>query len=78
VLKRILTPEGFVQTGGIPIISIGYWQYVYPLKDHLGNTRVTLTSYPLSSNTNKTYTASGQIDYYPFGMERCLEGGIAD
>ena len=78
VLKRILTPEGFVQTGGIPIIYIGYWQYVYPLKDHLGNTRVTLTSYPLSSNTNKTYTASGQIDYYPFGMERCLEGGIAD
>jgi RHS repeat-associated protein len=29
------------------------------------------------SNTNKTYTASGQIDYYPFGMERCLEGGTS-
>jgi len=56
---------------------LGNWTYVYFLKDHLGNTRVNLTSYYLSSNTNKTYTASGQIDYYPFGMERCLEGGTS-
>jgi len=69
LLKRILTPEGYIETTG-RISSIGNWTYTYPLKDHLGNTRVTLTSYYLSSNTNKTYSASGQIDYYPFGMER--------
>jgi len=69
LLKRILTPEGYVETTG-KISSIGNWTYTYPLKDHLGNTRVKLTSYYLSSNTNKTYSASGQIDYYPFGMER--------
>jgi RHS repeat-associated protein len=34
---------------------------------------MNLTSYYLSSNTNKTYTASGQIDYYPFGMERSVD-----
>jgi len=69
LLKRILTPEGYVETTG-RISSIGNWTYTYPLKDHLGNTRVKLTSYYLSSNTNKTYSASGQIDYYPFGMEQ--------
>ena len=78
VLKRILTPEGYVQTySSTPMNSLGYWSYVYSLKDHLGNTRVNLTSYYMFSNTNKTYTASGQIDYYPFGMERCLEGGTS-
>jgi len=78
VLKRILTPEGYVQTySSTPMNYIGNWSYVYLLKDHLGNTRANLTSYYLSSNTNKTYTASGQIDYYSFGMERCLEGGTS-
>jgi len=73
LLKRILTPEGYVETTG-RISSIGNWTYTYPLKDHLGNTRVKLTSYYLSSNTNKTYSASGQIDYYPFGMEQSNGG----
>jgi RHS repeat-associated protein len=77
VLKRILTPQGYVQTyGSIPINYLAYWSYVYPLKDHLGNTRVNLTSCYLGSNTNKTYSASGQIDYYPFGMERSAGGSF--
>jgi len=37
---------------------------------------MNLTSYYLSSNTNKTYSASNQIDYYPFGMERCFGSTI--
>lgn len=35
---------------------------------------MSLTSYYISSNTNKTYSASAQIDYYPFGMERSNTG----
>jgi hypothetical protein len=73
-LKRVLTPEGYVQTYAGLMSLLGYWQYVYALKDHQGNTRMNLTSYYLSSNTNKTYTASDQIDYYPFGMERSNTG----
>jgi RHS repeat-associated protein len=73
-LKRVITPEGYVQTYAGLISYIGYWNYVYNLKDHLGNTRVALTSSYLMTPTSKSYVASDQIDYYPFGMERSNTG----
>jgi RHS repeat-associated protein len=73
-LLRILTPEGYISASLGLISYMGYWTYTYFLRDHLGNTRVSLNSYYLSSNTNKTYGASDQIDYYPFGMERSNTG----
>jgi len=70
VLQRIITPEGYITTLGIPNSHVNLWEAVYCMKDHQGNTRVTLTSDILAYNTSKVYTASDQIDYYPFGMER--------
>jgi len=70
VLQRIITPEGYITTLGIPNSHDNLWEAVYCLKDHQGNTRITLTSDILAYNTSKVYTASDQIDYYPFGMER--------
>jgi len=67
VLKRILTPEGYLSGTGL----WSNWRHTYSLKDHLGNTRVNLSSDYISKNTSKVYCPSGQTDYYPFGMERC-------
>jgi RHS repeat-associated protein len=75
VLRRIITPEGYITTYGLtPMSYVGNWRAVYCMKDHQGNTRVNLTSDYLSNNTSKVYTASDQIDYYPFGMERSNTG----
>jgi RHS repeat-associated protein len=70
ILLCILTPEGYISTFGGMISYLGNWNYIYFLKDQLGNTRVNLNSDYLSKNTSKVYYASDQIDYYPFGMER--------
>jgi RHS repeat-associated protein len=75
VLRRIITPEGYITTYGLtPMSYVGNWRAVYCMKDHQGNTRVNLTSDYLSNNTSKVYSASDQIDYYPFGMERSNTG----
>ena len=75
ILRRILTPEGYFQTYGLtPVSTMGNWTDTYLLKDHLGNTRMILYSANLSDNTSKEYSATDQIDYYPFGMERSLAG----
>ncbi len=67
-IDKILTPEGYIQTSGV-YSDWSYWKYCYSLKDYQGNTRVNLASdYKLNHSTT-VYTASGQIDYYPFGME---------
>ena len=66
-IDKILTLQGYIQTNGI-YNNWDYWKYNYSLTDYQGNTRVILTSdYMLNHST--VYTASGQIDYYPFGME---------
>jgi RHS repeat-associated core domain len=65
VLKRILTPEGYILTTG----ATSKWQYTYALKDHQGNTRYQFASDSLSRPTSKVYTYLGATDYYPFGME---------
>lgn len=71
VLKRILTLDGYIETDGNASLStIGNWKSTYLLKDHLGNTRMSITSDILSNTTSSAYTKSDQIDYYPFGMER--------
>ena len=69
-LRRILTPEGYVSANGvITPNAIAYWQHVYLLKDHLGNTRKTMRSNFLSSTSVTLTDFSQAIDYYPFGME---------
>lgn len=73
-LKRIVTPEGYIETYAGLLSYIGYWKYSYSLKDHQGNTRVLLSSDYLRNPTSKTYVASAQIDYYPFGLERSNTG----
>ena len=77
VLKRINTPEGYIYGSAYgSTVNWNFWMHVYALKDHLGNTRKYLTSYYITSNTTKIYGASEQIDYYPFGMERCKANTI--
>ena len=66
-IDKILTLQGYIQTNGI-YNNWDYWKYNYSLMDYQGNTRVTLTS-DYMVNHSTAYTASGQIDYYPFGME---------
>lgn len=73
-LKRILTPEGYVNVYGGMFSYIDYWTYVYALKDYQGNTRVTMTSAYLKNTGSLTYSSSNQIDYYPFGLERSNMG----
>jgi RHS repeat-associated protein len=68
VIDKVLTPEGYIQTGGI-YNNWDNWKYRYSLTDHQGNTRVTLTSDCVKNHSTTVFTASGQIDYYPFGME---------
>lgn len=72
-IKRILTPEGYIEASGIiPMNYIGTWTYNYLLKDHLGNTRQRLCSNYISAKSpilNVYAGASSTIDYYPFGME---------
>ncbi len=70
ILKKILTPEGYVSTiTSVPLNYIGNWKYNYFLKDHLGNTRNLLSSYYLNNTSTALPTSSSPIDYYPFGME---------
>lgn len=71
ILRRIITPEGFVSTSNdVSTTGIKYtWRYNYFLKDHLGNTRRTLRSNTLSSISTALSAFSEIIDYYPFGME---------
>jgi len=66
-IDKILTMQGYIQTDGI-YNKWDYWKYNYSLMDYQGNTRVTLAS-DYMANHSTAYTASGQIDYYPFGME---------
>ncbi len=69
-LRRILTPEGYVSANGvITPNAIAYWQHVYLLKDHLGNTRKIMLSNYLSSTSVALTERPQAIDYYPFGME---------
>jgi RHS repeat-associated protein len=72
-IKRILTPEGYIEAAGIiPMNYIGYWTYNYLLKDHLGNTRMCLSSNYISAKStilNNYGGSTSTIDYYPFGME---------
>jgi RHS repeat-associated protein len=65
-LKRILLPEGSVETYVGNLTYISNWKYCYFLKDHQGNTRVALSKAIGSGSA----VASGQVDYYPFGMEQ--------
>lgn len=70
VLRRIITPEGFVSANNnLSNTYMGVsWYYRYFLKDHLGNTRRTL-SVRLGSTSTALTASTGIIDYYPFGME---------
>lgn len=73
-LSKIRTPEGYINTTYGAISYMGYWNYTYNLTDYQGNTRVYITSDQLRYKDSKKYTASQQIDYYPFGMERSNTG----
>ncbi len=73
-LKRIITPEGFIQTYQGLLTYLGYWKYLYNLKDHQGNTRFVLSSDYISNSNSTNYTSTEQIDYYPFGLERSNTG----
>ena len=69
-LKRILTPEGYIETSPTGHMStMGVWRYNYLLKDHLGNTRQRLRGGTLDENSTVLNTTSATIDYYPFGLE---------
>ncbi len=61
-LKYVLHPEGMVNTDGTT-------DYVYHIKDHLGNTRLSV---------NSGGSIVDQADYYPFGMlmTKKLSGGV--
>ncbi len=74
-LDKVLTPEGYMQTNGV-YNNWDYWKYCYLLKDHQGNTRVNLFSDYVTNHSTTSYTASGQIDYYPFGMEITPPAGV--
>jgi RHS repeat-associated protein len=61
-LNYILTQEGMWLPGG---------NYQYYLKDHLGNTRITVNTVGTGG------TVVQQTDYYPFGMDiACYNGGL--
>ena len=69
-LKRILTPEGYIETSPTGHMNtMGVWRYNYLLKDHLGNTRQRLRGGTLDENSTVLNTTSATIDYYPFGLE---------
>ncbi len=65
VLKRILTPEGYIAADN------GY-RYSYFLKDHLGDTRVNISV--LVGSTS--YSTDQTTHYYPFGLEFYAQSGI--
>ena len=57
-LELIHTPEGYMEP-----TDAGY-KYVYRIKDHLGNTRVSFTK----NQTTGEVDVLNTNDYYPFGM----------
>ena len=67
-LELIHTPEGYIEPIGES------YRYIYRIKDHLGNTRVSFTQ---GSGTTTTTLIQSQ-DYYPFGMEQIKERSITN
>jgi RHS repeat-associated protein len=60
VLKRILTPEGF-------LTKTNKFVYHYYLRDHLGNNR-SVISWDGSGYTNNHWNTAQETNHYPFGM----------
>ena len=62
-LKQISFTEGYVEP------EESSWQYVYYLKDHQGNTRVTYSDDNGNGSIDPNTELRREQNYYPFGME---------
>ncbi len=62
-LKQITQPEGYIEPDG------NDWQYVYYLKDHQSNIRITYADDNRNGSIDGTSEIRREQNYYPFGME---------
>ena len=70
LIDKLLLPEGYLQSGG-SFNNMYSLKYCYSLKDYQGNTRANVSNSiaTVYNTTPVPPVVSGQIDYYPFGME---------
>ncbi|MCR8667506.1 DUF6443 domain-containing protein [Aestuariibaculum sp. M13] len=69
VLQFFPTPEGYVEHNG------GIYNYVYSIKDHLGNVRISFKDGDNNNIVNSSDILSN-TDYYPMGMPHYGEYAI--
>ncbi len=62
-LKQISHPEGFIEPNS------SSWQYVYYLKDHQNNVRITFADDNSDGNIDPSNEIRREQNYFPFGLE---------
>lgn len=67
ILQFFPTPEGYFEVASIPASGVPEGDYVYTLRDHLGNNRVAFKDASGDNIVNSTDIVSS-TDYYPMGL----------